>query len=203
MLKRGSYGRVFCLEGAWEGELTSRSSVRPMLEFLEGLKRIEYVHKDIGTRAELRYYIGRWLDDDASLQEYATLYLAFHGGLRGSRRGGERVLQISEADDGEISLNEPASILGAGLTGVIIHFGSCSLLKERPKVLSDFLEATGAKAIVGYTTDVEWVPSAAMDMLFLDTIAGYSQWPAAKRALDSAKALRSLRTTLGFKVFPT
>jgi hypothetical protein len=83
------------------------------------------------------------------------LYLTFHGGLRGSGRGRERVLQLSEADDGEISLNELASILGTNLTGVIIHFGSCSLLRERPKVLQGFLHATGAKALVGYTADVE------------------------------------------------
>ena len=202
MTKLGAYGRVYCLEGDWEGELTSRSSVRPMLELLEGLKRIEYVHKDVGTRAELRYYLRRWLDDDPSVAEYGTLYLAFHGGSRGSRSAGERVLQISEADDGEISLEELASILGVNLTGVIIHLGSCSLLRERPSVLADFLEATGAKALAGDTTDVEWVASAAMDMLFLDKIASYSQWPAAKRALESDDALRSLRRTLGFKIFP-
>ena len=100
---------MFCLEGAWEGELTSRSSVK----------------------------------------ECGTLYLGFHGGLRGPRRGGERVLQISDADDGEISLEELASILGTYLTGVMIHLGSCSLLRERPKVLQDFLEAAGAKALAG------------------------------------------------------
>jgi hypothetical protein len=48
--KRGVYGQVFCLESDGDGELTSRSSVRPMLESLQGLKRIEYVHKDVGTR---------------------------------------------------------------------------------------------------------------------------------------------------------
>jgi hypothetical protein len=199
----GAYSRVFCLEGDWEGELTSRSSVRPMLELLEGLKRIEYVHKDVGTRAELRYYLRRWLDEDPSVAEYGTLYLAFHGGARGPRRAGERVLQISEADDGEISLEELASILGANMTGVVIHLGSCSLLRERPRALHDFLEATGAKAVAGYTTDVEWVASAAMDMLFFDKIADYSQWPAAKRALEGDEALRTLRKTLGFKIFPT
>src|ERR671910_815721 len=77
MTTLGAYGRVFCLEGDWDGELTSRSSVRPMLELLEGLKRIEYVHKDVGTRAELRHYLRRWLDHDPSVSDYGTLYLAF------------------------------------------------------------------------------------------------------------------------------
>jgi hypothetical protein len=202
MTTLGAYGRVFCLEGDWDGELTSRSSVRPMLELLEGLKRIEYVHKDVGTRAELRHYLRRWLDHDPSVSDYGTLYLAFHGGARGRRRASERVLVISEADDGEISLEELSSILGTNLTGVIIHLGSCSLLAEHPTVIEDFLEATGAKALAGYTTDVEWVASAAMDMLFLDKIASYSQWPAAQRALEGDEALRSLRKTLGFKIFP-
>jgi hypothetical protein len=106
-------------------------------------------------------------------------------------------------DDGEISLDELAAILGTDLNGVVIHFGSCSILKERPTVLRDFLEATGAKALAGYTTNVDWVASAAMDMLFLDTIAGYSQWSAAKRALENNEALTSLRKTLGFRIYPT
>ena len=43
----------------------------------------------------------------------------------------------------------------------------------------------GAKALAGKTTDVEWVASAAMDMLFLDTVADYNPWPAAERAIES------------------
>ena len=40
-----------------------------------------------------------------------------------------------------------------------------------------------------------------MDMLFLDTVADYNQWPAAKRAIESDEALNSLRKSLGFKIF--
>lgn len=103
--KCGAYGRVFCLEGDWDGELISRSSVRPMLELLSGLDRIEYVHEDVGTRTELRHYLSLWLDEDPSVNDYGTLCLAFHGGQRRSSDGRERVLQISGAGDGEISQN--------------------------------------------------------------------------------------------------
>ena len=62
---------------------------------------------------------------------------------------------------------------------------------------------TGVKAIAGYTTDVDWVPGAAMDLLFFDTIAGYTRWTAARKALENNRALETLRDALGFRVFDT
>lgn len=201
----GDLGRILCLEGAWDDELTSRSSVRPMLELLERTGRIEFVHRDVGTRAELEYYLERWTDDDPSVSSYRTLYLAFHGSVSAGAVGMERTLSISGAEGGEISLRELASILKDGLRGVVVHLGSCSVLAESDEVLSQFVADTGIKAIAGYTNDVDWMPSAAMDLLFFDAIAEFSRWDAAERALGRSTAFQALLadSALGFRIFPS
>ena len=197
----GRYGKVFCLEGDWEHELTARSSVRPMLELLEGLRQISFVHKDVGTRAELKHYIDLWSGEDQSVAEFYTLFLAFHGADKETATGWERAIWLSDADDGCISLRELADILGPELDNVVLHFGSCSVLDEDNDLLAGFCRQTGIKAVAGYTTDVDWVDSAAMDMLFFSTIAGYTKWSAAKSALDRRDGLHSLKETLGFRLF--
>ena len=68
---------VFALEGDWsEDNLADRTSVVPVLETLERLQIIDYVRRDIGTRAELERYLRRWRDE---LPDYRVLYLGFHG----------------------------------------------------------------------------------------------------------------------------
>lgn len=67
------------------------------------------------------------------------------------------------------------------------------MLGEDDQVLEKFVSDTGTKAMVGYTKDVGWVPSAAMDMLFFDVIADYSRWAAARNALEASSAVRALR----------
>jgi hypothetical protein len=197
----GRYGKVFCLEGDWDHELTARSSVRPMLELLEGLRLIEFVHKDVGTRAELRHYLDLWAEEDESVADFHTLYLAFHGTEKESATGWERAIWLSDADDGSVSLRELADILGPELSNVVLHFGSCSVLDEEDELLAGFCRQTGIRAVAGYTTDVDFVESAAMDMLFFTSIAGYTKWSAAKSALDGHNGLHSLRESLGFRIF--
>jgi hypothetical protein len=53
---------VFCLEGDWEKNLKSRTSIGPVLELLEtsGYPSVPYIRRDVGTRTEFDYYLGRW-----------------------------------------------------------------------------------------------------------------------------------------------
>ena len=53
------------------------------------------------------------------------------------------------------------------MQGAIIHFGSCSTLDVHDNKLNGFLHQTGALAICGYKTDIEWLESAAFDLLLL------------------------------------
>ncbi len=69
---------VFCLEGDWEKDLKSRTSIGPQLELLErsGYPSVPYIRRDVGTLTEFDYYLGRWTVK--KYDRYPILYLGFH-----------------------------------------------------------------------------------------------------------------------------
>jgi hypothetical protein len=54
-----SVSKIFCLEGEWSEELTDEQPVRPLLEVLWHTEGIDYVHRRVGTEAELARYLER------------------------------------------------------------------------------------------------------------------------------------------------
>jgi hypothetical protein len=59
------------------------------------------------------------------------------------------------------------------LTDRILYFASCGTMAASLEELQDFADATGARAIVGYTNDVGWAESAAFDFTLLPELLGY------------------------------
>jgi len=116
---------------------------------------IDYVHRRVGTEAELVRYLERWVGEP----DYTTLYLAFHG------KRGELEL------DAMIGLERLAELLGGACHGRVIHLSACGSLDVRASRIEDFLERTGADGILGYTGDVGWVEGAALDLLLLAGLA--------------------------------
>lgn len=55
--------------------------------------------------------------------------------------------------------------------GKAVYFGSCLTLKTDPKRLQVFAKQTGARAVVGYRKEVDWLQSAAFDVLLLDRLS--------------------------------
>src|SRR4051794_3997421 len=68
---------VFCLEGLWEDDLRRRSSVRPILELMEGNLKIPFIYRDCATREELEYYLKKWTLK--RYEQFPILYFAMHG----------------------------------------------------------------------------------------------------------------------------
>ncbi len=91
------------------------------------------------------------------------------------------------------------------LAGKVIYLGSCATLHVSNDRMEEFLDATGAAAVCGYTRNVDWFASGAFDIMLLSALA---------RAMDGAphtpanaiKALRrnaaSVCETLGFACRP-
>lgn len=52
---------VFCLEGEWSPDLRSRWSVEPILQLLERLGYLTAIHRDVASKAELTYYLRKWV----------------------------------------------------------------------------------------------------------------------------------------------
>ena len=184
------WGGIMCLEGDYEESLEDRSSMLPILDLLERVSRdgITYIHRDVGTRAELDYYLRKWIERN----DYYTLYLSFHGTADG--------IQMSEHDDGTATLEHLADILADAINDCVVHFGSCSVLAAEDQRLQHFLARTGARAVMGYAKDVDWLDSAALDMVVLATLGRYKQLGTGLRQLEEAPRYASLRKELGFRI---
>ena len=153
---------VFCLEGDWWGA-RDKTSIEPMLRLLEtmGGYKVPYVHHDVATHEEFDFYLQKWCG--RTFDRYPILYLAFHG-----EPGG---IAVGEGRTSTIALDELADRLEGSCKGRVIHFGSCSTLDIHGNELNRFLRRTGACAVFGFRTDVDWPLSAAFDLLVL----GYLQ----------------------------
>lgn len=149
---------IFCLEGDWNGLLTDRTSVEPALRMLENMRICSgVIHRDVATRDELRYYSRKW-----SQQQYARYslgYFAFHGAPGAIQLGRD-----------EVSLQELAELLGAHAEGRMLYLGSCQTLAASDEDLQLFCKATGVRAILGYTRQIDWITSAAFDFLLLPQV---------------------------------
>ena len=185
---------VLCLEGEWEpDDPANRQSVRPMMTMLEDLGLIRFFHRDVATYAELQHYLTRWTTD--SLGDYRFGYFAFHGGPR------ELCLNENKKDEhSAVSLETLGGLLAGACRGRAVHFASCSVLDVEGTELADFRKQAGARAVSGYSKDIDWVPSAALELLLITAIAQGS----IRRidvAVDKVRAQNAeLMDDLGFKI---
>jgi hypothetical protein len=149
---------VFCLEGDWEPDLRSRTSVGPVLELLEKCTypKVPYIRRDVGTVSEFEYYLGKW--KQRKYERYPVLYLGFHGA--------PGKLKIGPPRDGGVDLSWLEERLGGACMKRIIHFGSCGTLDIHGNRLRNFVKRTGALAVCGYREEVDWMLSAAFEIIF-------------------------------------
>ncbi|WP_328992595.1 DUF6642 family protein [Kribbella sp. NBC_01245] len=149
---------IFCLEGEWDPNLRNRNSVEPILELLERLGIARTIHRDVATRPELEYYLRKW--GQKRYADYSVLYLASHG------LGGKL-----ELGQGSVTLAELADLLEGKCAGRVVYFGCCLVLNQQNDVLQEFARKTGAKAVLGYSRQIDWLDSAAFEVLLLERLA--------------------------------
>jgi hypothetical protein len=151
---------VFCLESFWHQRLDGdRLSVRPLLELLYASRGTRFVHLTCSTVEELAYNLRR----HKRYRSYGTVYLAFHGA-----RG-----HLLLADGSRLPIEDLAEMAAGRLDGCLVHFGSCWTALDVGQIYG-FLSQTGACLATGYTKAVDWIDSAAMDLLVLDWAREYS-----------------------------
>ncbi len=131
--------------------------MRPILELLDQLGVAPFIHRDVATTDELRYYADKW--GQKRYDRYGVLYLGMHG-HEGSVFLGR--------DD--VTLDELQEMLTGACKGKVVYFGSCLTLKADGRRLQEFARATGARAVVGYRRAVPWLESAAFEVLLLDRL---------------------------------
>jgi hypothetical protein len=147
--------RIFCLEGLWEQDLTKKSTILPILELLYLNDKIEFIYRDCATKEEMEFYLAKWTQEKYAY--FPILFLAFHGE--------EGTMHIGKTN---YPVDNLSKILTGKCTNAIIFFASCLTLKVDKRRLKKILLKTGALAICGYRSDVDWMKSAAFELLVLN-----------------------------------
>lgn len=175
---------VFCLEGPWDNLLTDRSSVRPLLEVLEGQDIIEFAHRDAATIEEFEAYLRQWTQKQ--YQRLSFGYLAFHGDQ------GHLVVGKTK-----YTLERLGRLLEGRLAGRVLYFGSCGTLGVDLDEIKGLRAQTGARAVCSYTEDVDWIESAAFDLNLIDAVTWYDRIDAGFKYLEKNHA--GMCDRLGFR----
>ena len=129
-----------------------------------GRRNAPYRHYDVGTCEEFDFYLKKWRG--TTFNDFPILYLSFHGAP------GE--LHVGEGRDKSLSLEDLAERLDGGCRGRVVHLGSCGTVDVHGRELKKFLSRTGALAVCGFRENVNWLESAAFDMLVLGRLQGAS-----------------------------
>ncbi len=178
---------VLCLEGEWFDGMEGRVSIEPVLRLLELSGTLRLVHRDVATRVELEFHLNRWLGRTKGMSGYNLCYFGLHGS--------SETLYLGEED---ISLEDFAAILSGKCSGKVLYFAACKVLAAPDGVLQDFCKTTGAKAVVGYTRDVDWFEAAAFEILMISRLIHSVRMKSAYNSL--ATKYPDLTAKLGFRM---
>ncbi|SCC62199.1 DUF6642 family protein [Rhodococcus qingshengii] len=163
---------VLCLEGDWGDSLEDRMSIEPALRVLERSGIISLIHRDVATLAEFEHLVDRW--SRMRSQRYRFLCLDFHGSPNTLHLG---------ADD--VTFDELGDILEGRCFGKTVYLGSCRTLTAPDDRLIEFCKQTQAKALVGYTRNVDWVESVAFELILISELTARSNVKPAYTAMRS------------------
>ena len=179
--------KLVCLETYWNEKLFQTFSVKGFFESMSPLSHpsLTLAHRYVDSEAGLAYYLKRpgglmWKQKDVF--DAPIYYLAFHGRPAGvspllGRVSGERLIDAFE---------------GYGASGYrnLVYFAACSVFRGKRGMAfaREFLRRTGVRAVIGYTTRVDWMASLVCDMLFLNRFyADPSPWKNLRRIFASVQ----------------
>ena len=193
-LKKKQGKGIFCIEGHWDADLRNRATVEPVLRMLHDSTHVEYIHRHASTRPELEYYLSKWRQRRYDF--HPVLYLVFHGHpdliwMPETRR-------MEEA----VTLEQLGDLLEDRCAGRVIHLGSCATLKTHGARLNRLLHQTGALAVCGFTTYMDWITSSAFDLILFYYLQGRAFAPQGIELVlrDVKRCVPGLVKQLGFRM---
>jgi hypothetical protein len=196
-MRSGQYEKgVFCLECDWYDHPVKRFSMEHILNIVDLLNKPKYdhIHYDVSTEEEFRFLLNKWAQKKYS--SHPILYLGFHGVPGAIKlRNGKHAPMVTLEDLGQI--------LKGKCQKRVIFFASCKTLHNKPYERSKFFEATGALAICGYKEYIDWMLSAAMDLIVLSAMQEHTFNLNGIRAIASRIKERAsgLKNDLGFRIY--
>ena len=190
--------KLVCLESYWNHDLFKAISVQGFFESLATLirPRLQLAHRFVESERGLAYYTRHpdgllWKLPES--WDTPIYYLAFHGEPGAVKSVLDRI--------GAETLLE--AFRGYGKCGYsnLIYFAACNVLcgPEGEKFARDFLAASGCRAVIGYTTNVDWMQSLVTDILFLQRFyTDPDPWNNLPAIFDSVKEDYRPAQTLGY-----
>lgn len=148
---------IYCLEGNWSKQPSSKLSIKPILDLLYTTSKVKHIYNKCQTKNDFLIHLERFTQK--RYKNYPILYIAFHG----------RTNKISIGNE-DITLKEISNVLEGKLEGKIVHFGSCSTLKTSGKNISSFISRTKCSYISGYKKDVNYIISTAFELIYFDIL---------------------------------
>ncbi|MSP37138.1 MAG: hypothetical protein EXR70_01430 [Deltaproteobacteria bacterium] len=156
--------KLVVLESYWDNRLFQTMSVKGFFESMGPLHDppLQLAHRFVESQRGLAHYTRSpegllWRDPAAA--DAPIFYLAFHGAP-------SEVKSVLES----IGAQELCDAFqNFGVKPNLVYFAACSVLKGRAgrQFAKKFLEASRCRALLGYTTNVNWMLSLLTDMLFL------------------------------------
>jgi hypothetical protein len=178
--------KLVCLESYWNDRMFQTTSVRGFFEAMAPLVHppLTVAHRFVESEGGLEHYIKRggvmWRQKE--LFDAPIIYLAFHG-VPGALKS---VLGRIESE----RLCEAFAGYGKGGYRNLVYFAACNVLRGEKgrRFARRFLKATGVRAVVGYTTTVDWMASLVADMLFLQRFySDPAPWRNLRRIFNSVQ----------------
>lgn len=161
MAKQRKLG-IWAMEAPWSSRVTDVRSVAPVLQALEDAGVARHGRHVINSRDDFVKQLTRL--GQKQHEGFTIGYVAMHGSP-GKVYAGRRSIDLPD-----VGKNLPRR----ALSKKVLHFGSCSVLTHEDQQ-RDLLEALGAKAITGFTRDVDWFESLAFELLLFKTLARYTR----------------------------
>ncbi len=178
----------------WRGRNTSVRGLFELVADINCQNPHKYRYEMANSEAALKEIIPRI----GSYRDCKYLYLAMHGNENGL-----------VMDDQKLSRTELRNLLkkikatpGSTLTG--IYLGSCLFGTES---LARFLfeEEVGIQWIAGYSEEIDWIKSSALDLLFFNELISHKGITEIERinqtAIDLTQTAPHLMTNLGFGIY--
>ena len=95
-------------------------------------------------------------------QDYSIIYFSLHGE--------SNKIKLSDED---ISLDELAELANGAFKDKIVHFSSCETIKISKRQQNNFLYQTSTLLMSGYKEEVDFVESAALELIYFDKCQDY------------------------------
>ena len=157
---------VVCFEGQWSADIRDQQTVQPVLELLQRSGWIRFLHRFVASESQLKNELRQWAQKKNA--SYELCYLACHG----------EPGKVHLANGESVTSDTIADWLADRLQGRTVYFGACSVARDTRQVrdaLARFKKTTKARAVCAYTSDIDWVESAAFEILLLSTLGWYDR----------------------------